>query len=48
MSWIVYREVRGEKFPKGRFRSQSGAINKATQWSKKNSKAKYIIEMEKK
>jgi hypothetical protein len=48
MSWIIYREVRGEKFPKGRFKTQKNAIDKATQWSKKNVKAKYIIEMEKK
>ena len=48
MSWIVYREIKGEKFPKGKFKTQKGAVDKATQWSNKNKKAKYIIEMEKK
>jgi hypothetical protein len=48
MSWIVYREIKGEKFPKGKFKTQQGAINKATQWSQKNPKAKFVIETEKK
>ena len=48
MSWIIYREIKGEKFPKSKHKTQQAAINKATQWSNKNKKAKFIIEMEKK
>jgi len=49
MSWIIYREMKtGEKWPKSKHKTKEAAINKATQWSKKNPKAKYVIEMEKK
>lgn len=46
--WVIYREIStGEKFPKSKHKTQQGAINKALQWSNKNPKAKYVIEMEK-
>ena len=48
MTWIIYREMKnGEKWIKSKHKRKEAAINKALQWSQKNPKAKYVIEMEK-
>ena len=46
--WVVYREIStGEQYPKSKHKTQESAINKATQMSLKNSKAKYVVQLEK-
>jgi hypothetical protein len=46
--WIIYREIKtGEKFIKSKHKTKEAAINKCTQLSLKNPKAKFVIEMEK-
>jgi len=45
--WIIYREVKnGEKYPKSKHKTKEAAINRCTQMSLKNPKAKFVIEME--
>jgi hypothetical protein len=45
--WIIYRETKGgEKFIRGKYKTKESAINKCTQISLKNPKAKFVIEME--
>jgi hypothetical protein len=45
--WVIYREIKtGEKFPKSRHKTKEAAINKCTELSLKNPKAKFVIEME--
>lgn len=45
--WVIYREVsNGEKWFRSKHKTQEAAINKATQMSLKNTKAKFIIKLE--
>ena len=47
--WVIYREVSGgEQWPRSKHRTQQAAINKATQMSLKNPKAKFVVQLEKK
>ena len=46
--WAIYREVSsGEKWFRSKHKTQEAAINKATQMSLKNPKAKFIVQLEK-
>jgi hypothetical protein len=45
--WVIYREFKdGEKYPRSKHRTKEAAINKCTQMSLKNPKAKFVIQME--
>ena len=45
--WIVYREASGELWLRSKHKTQQSAINKATQMSLKNPKAKFVVQLEK-
>ena len=47
--WVIYRELSsGERWLRSKHKTQQAAVNKATQMSLKNPKAKFIVQLERK